>query len=230
MLMAINPMLIASGISAGSKLLGGILGKGESQKKQVMSQISGKMAAAKKYGISPLAMLGAQTQSFPSQGIGDTLADMGQDISRSVASRSTDSERSAIQLGLEKAKLENDYLRAQIASVQMNIRSQMAGPPKPVTLSPEGLPETVSPPARTSHVNAGVSFETNPWFSDAQTYEDRFGELGGSALGLINIPADYLWHNYFSPNSVGKRYVRHSPHFKRPSRNIGYPRFGGVRY
>lgn len=207
MLMAINPMVIASGISAGSKLLGGLLGKGEGQKKQVMSQISGKMAAAKKYGISPLAMLGAQTQSYPSQGIGDTLADMGQDISRSVAAQSTDSERTAIQLGLEKAKLENDFLRAQIASVQMNMASRMAGPPKPPGFEAVAgrVPEKVVPPQRTDNYNLlGMPFQSNPYSSDAQTLEDRHGEAGGSALGWMNVPADWWWTHFARPNSTAK--------------------------
>lgn len=43
-------------------------------------------------------------------------------------------------------------------------------------------------------VVGGVQVNPNPSFSDAEFYEQRYGELGGSGIGLVNIAADaYTW-------------------------------------
>lgn len=206
--MLMNPLLLSAGISAGSKLLGGLFGKKQdSVKRQVKDQIEAKIMSAKKFGISPLAMLGAQTQaSAPvSVGAGDYLADMGQDISRAVASQSTSAERAAVQLGLEKAKLENEFLRTQIASVQMSMRSAAAGPPKPPGGGLVGMNELKAPQA-TTHVN-GIPLD--PAASDAQSWEDRYWEAGGLVGAILAADADLsknlpTWAS--SPSAMGSAF------------------------
>lgn len=48
----------------------------------------------------------------------------------------------------------------------------------------------------------GIGGETNPRFADAQNYEDRYGEVGGSILGGINVLADG-WTNLRKGWKVG---------------------------
>lgn len=193
-----DPILGGSLISAGSSLLGSLFGgSGDTdwrrQKTVMKNQIQWKVADAKAAGISPLYALGAPTTSWSGSvgsepSIGNTLASMGQDIGRAVAAKSTDAERAIQALTLDKAALENEFLREQIRSIRTRTIRESAPP------LPGLVPERAVPPQRTTGVNFGRGSKSHPRFSDAQTYEDRYGELGGSILGLINIPADAI-HN-----------------------------------
>lgn len=143
--------------------------------------IRGKVEAAEKYGISKLYALGAPVSS-PVMGVGggpslgDSIASMGQDVSRAVAAGQSDAERSLQALTLEKAGLENDYLREQIASVRLRTARE-SGPPLPVTNSGNGnFKESITPPTRTPGMNFGVPIPFAPDVSDAQTWENRYGD------------------------------------------------------
>lgn len=66
-------------------------------------------------------------------------------------------------------------------------------------ITPDKLIEELRNPQRTTHVKiAGIPLRSASGFSDAQTYEDRYGEVGGSAIGLANIPADVLYNGYLA--------------------------------
>lgn len=128
-----DPLSLA--IGAGVNLLGGFLGR-QSQEDQraknealqrefAQNSVQWRVADAKKAGISPLYALGAPTMS-PSVGVqgdplGAALSSMGQDISRSKFQSLSEDERQMAgvlgQLGLERAQLQNDLLRAQIAKL-----------------------------------------------------------------------------------------------------------------
>lgn len=90
---------------------------------------------AKAAGIHPLYALGAQTHSFSPVQVGSenpagAFADMGQDISRAIDATRTADERTNSRLEaltLERAGLQNDLLRAQIAKLAPN----QVGPPAP---------------------------------------------------------------------------------------------------
>lgn len=178
-----------------------------------MAAIAGKMEAAEKYGISKLYALGAPTVSpavsvggESSSGLGEALANMGQDISRSVAAGQSDMERTIQKLTLEKAGLENEYLRAQINSVNSRTTRE-SGPPMPV---PGALnPETLKQPSRTTGINLGVGYQTNPYVSDAQTLTDRYGEGWLEWLLPFVIGGADAYHNMPSrPRSVGNQYLQ----------------------
>lgn len=94
-----------------------------------------KVEDAKKAGVHPLYALGANTQSFSpiavQDGLGSSIANMGQDISRAVSATQTAAERARSgarmgQLALERAELENELLRSQIAKTNSQL-----GPPFP---------------------------------------------------------------------------------------------------
>lgn len=176
--------------------------------------IEGKLNAAKKYGISALYALGSPTIS-PSVSVGGgggsdlgaSLASMGQDISRAVASGQTDAERALQALTLDKAKLENEYLAAQIASIRTRTVKESA-PPVPVS---GGLsPETAKPPTRTTGINAGIGYQTNPYFSDWENMENRYGESEiGATLGwLVNGIADAVWNAPRRPKSASRQFLQ----------------------
>lgn len=193
-------------ISAGSSLLGGILGKKEAdaniemQKDFAKKGIQWRVADAKKAGVHPLYALGANTTSFSPVSVGSLgagLSEMGQDISRAVEAVQSAPERmqSKVITGLqiERAKLENEMLKSQIAGqVASNVRNAQVGPAAPVM-----LPEKVQGPQRTTHVRVGGSnIALDPGTSDiGQMAEDRYGEGPASwAAGIAGMFNDALYN------------------------------------
>lgn len=167
------------------------------QKQFAQQGIQWKVADAKAAGVHPLFALGANTHSFSPVSVGSSAPDlsflgqMGQEIDRSRMATSTRGARAPVQqmerITLERGELENELLRSQIR----RSNAPYVGPAFPAL-----QPEEVVLPQRTGGVNIGVGLKSAPAFSDAQTYEDRYGELGGSAIGLGNIPADILYNVY----------------------------------
>lgn len=126
-----------AGLQAASSIAGLFGGGGMSDRKAAalqyeyaqriaQNQIQWRVADAKAAGIHPLYALGANV-SVPTPSVvgsrepsmGERLSSMGQDISRAVNAYKSTEERAAgklaTQLALEKAGLENDLLRSQIA-------------------------------------------------------------------------------------------------------------------
>jgi len=137
--------MIGDLISAGANIIGGLINKRSTdkagdknaalQREFAQTGIQWKVEDAKKAGVHPLYALGAQTMSASPSYVGDTslgsgIAEAGQNISRAVHSNSTAPTRNAValeQLTLERAGLENDLLRSQIAK---NV--QTSNPPVPM--------------------------------------------------------------------------------------------------
>lgn len=137
---------IISGIAS---LAGGIIGQNKQeqmaeknialQKEFAQSGIQWKVEDAKKAGVHPLYALGANTTSFSPVSVGSPLAEgisrMGQDVSRAMHATSNPMQRTVMGLTVEKAGLENELLRAQIAK----LRNQ-SGPPVPTATDPWSIP------------------------------------------------------------------------------------------
>lgn len=145
--------------------------------------IRGKIEAADKYGISRLYALGAPTMStgFSTGGseptLGAQLSDMGADVSRAVAAVQSDEERALQALTLEKAGLENDFLRAQIQSVNMRTARE-SGPAYPV------IPVTSNP---LPGMGGGFLGVQHPGLG--QKAENDYSDIGGNIFGgaaLVN--------------------------------------------
>lgn len=161
-------------LSAGTSLLGGLLGKSSTDKANEINQqnalrqealqrefaqsgIQWKVEDAKKAGVHPLYALGAQTTSYSPVSVGAVgdnslasgVASAGQDLSRAIAATSSKPTRTAAiaeALTLEKGALENDLLRAQIAKLKGQV-----GPPMPTLTDAAaipGQPATVIPEAK----------------------------------------------------------------------------------
>lgn len=105
------------------------------QKEFAQHGVRWKVEDAKQAGIHPLYALGASTISFSPSYVGSTydgIRQSGQDISRAINATRTGSERSDANarlaaLGLERAELENDLLRSQIARSNSQIGPSFPG-------------------------------------------------------------------------------------------------------
>lgn len=144
--------MIPALIAAGASLAGGLISKRAAssqaadnyaaQKEFAQNGVRWKVEDARKAGIHPLYALGASTVGFAPTAVGDSLgpslAAAGQDISRAVAAGSTAGERQQQQqmnaLQLERAGLENELLRAQIAKTTSGVGGQV-GPAFPSAVS-----------------------------------------------------------------------------------------------
>lgn len=168
----------------------------EAQKEFAQQGLRWKVEDAKAAGVHPLYALGAPSQSFsasfgaPQIGAdtssANAMASAGQDIGRAIAATSTPSERAYNQtvqtLALERAGLENELLRTQI-------RRQLVetGPAFPSSSTgPNGLGGV------TSVRVGGNSVKADPGWSDAQDFEDRYGELVSLPAGLGIAIADLV--------------------------------------
>ena len=138
--------LLGSLIGAGSSLLGGILG-GNSAAKQAKKvgthSIQWRVEDAQKAGVNPIYALGSPVMA-PMADVGSPLANgisnMGQDLGRaadavsSQSMRLDDFTRSMQLLQLQRAGLENDVLKQQLASSKLATMRQAGGlPPRPAS-------------------------------------------------------------------------------------------------
>lgn len=176
------------------------------QKEFAQNSIQWKVADAKKAGIHPIYALGNQATSFAPQSLGGMpdFAAVGQNLDRAAAQNQDHTTRAAAQLATEKIGLENELLRANINRINTEIarnpplpgngtalipgQGQTAGPLPGVVIAPDG--HKIELPQYMPNLSIGSAYKTNPNFSDAQSYEDRYGEFAGSVLGLINVLAD----------------------------------------
>lgn len=174
-------------ISAVGSLFGGLLGKSSQEKaneqniklqKQFAQEgIQWKVADAVKAGVHPLYALGAQTTAFSPSVVGDTalpnaLQNMGQDIGRAVGARMTPEGKAAATIAalqVERAGLENDLLRSQIRAIN-------------APGSPPGVP-VIGQDASDPLIMGGKEITRNPNFSDAQDFENRYGEWTDWTVG-----------------------------------------------
>lgn len=162
------------------------------QREFAQSGIQWKVADARKAGIHPVYALGGQTHAASPIAVGDTpgigasMAEMGQDISRAFnATRSSGARQTAFdetvqKLTLQKMGLENDLLASQIKRLQVN-----SNPPLPI---PEGKADDRPP----LHVG-GQRWSTDPTTSNVEDFSKRYGDEG---------PAQWLaqalvaWNDY----------------------------------
>lgn len=215
MLQALLPGLI----SAGSSLLGGFLNR-DAQKdanavnaanadKQIALQrefaqnaIQWKAADAEKAGIHPAFAMGASTTSFspvsvgaiPETGVGTGLANMGQDISRSVAAFRSPGEKvggalTAQQVAGNELDLETKKLNNQL--LQIKITQALGQPGTPPGLPPGAfeVPENPKSEQRPPLMISGNRWLTNPNTSPMKAWEDQYGDEGPASWLLPPVIA-----------------------------------------
>lgn len=181
-------------ISGGLGLLGSAM-QGSPNYKKIANQtfkgdFNARMSMGERYGISKLVMAGVPPVSpAPTAvggGIGEAMANMGQDISRAVSNIASPLERQVAAETLKKARSENELIQAQTRSI--NVRTAQAVAPPP----PGGpIPTEVMKPVRTTGGNyAGVGIPFDPGTSDAQVWQNRYGDLWENIFGTANLARD----------------------------------------
>lgn len=196
------------------------------QKEFAQQGIRWKVADAQAAGLHPLAALGAQTNSF-SNIVGSDIpiaktdfGGMGQDIGRAIDAGSTASERNtrmqdavakvATTFALEKASLENDLLRTNIAKERAQLPPPFPSPvpiPRPgpnrsvggMAIGEDELKQKAEDVPGTRVVRPfGYPLQANPWFNDGQQFEDRYGdsEIGSTIKFGVNTLADHIYTGY----------------------------------
>lgn len=204
------------------------------QKEFAQSGIQWKVKDAEAAGVHPLFALGAQTTSFSPSSVGggaadfSFLGDAGQNIGRAIDStRSTPASALALQLGkvqIEGAQLDNELKRTQLASAIATNMNQAGGHPGlPGLFTQHAVPgqgdsgsndPTLTPaqhmlrsPQYTTNLKAfGKDIMPHPGYSDAQSYEDRYGEMSDFVAGPWIAYKDWM-HNvapYLYKNVYGK--------------------------
>lgn len=149
------------------------------QKQFAKNAIQWKVQDSLKAGIHPLYGLGANTVNYSPVSVGGPdmswLGDMGQEIDRARMATSgaeTRGTTAALEsLSLERAGLENDLLRAQIAKTNAQV-----GPPMPGgsgALTAFGVPVST------------VKGET-----EAQDWENRYGDFATDGVGALRLVRD----------------------------------------
>ena len=191
----VAPAIVAAGISAAADLAGGLIGsgsnnhRGRENREAIYNSVAQKVKAARDWGISPLYALGAPiySPSAPVGGgdpvMGQAISNMGQDVSRAVAAGQTDAERALQALTLEKAGLENDYLRAQITSVRTRTLREV-GPSLPGNLRGRDISLPLS------SVLPGPKWKVEPGVSNSQDVADEYGDIAQELYGLYHLAVD----------------------------------------
>lgn len=190
------------------------------QKEFAQSGIQWRVKDAEAAGIHPLYALGAQTTSYAPVSVGGgNFAEAGQNIGRAIdATRSNPAKADALantasQIQLEGLQLDNEIKRAQLASAHA-LANQSSNPGLPSVLTTNdimGMPgqgdspqldRMVDPQLSTSLREAGIRQPVNPNWSDAQTFQDRYGELMENVYGIGNLFADkhYQRQQHFNKN------------------------------
>lgn len=209
------------------KILGSIIGAGasvlgaksnlKSQKDFAKKGIQWKVADSLKAGIHPIYGLGANTMSFTPSNVGGEVSqiasNLGADIDRSRMATADAPARGVLgKLALERAGLENDLLRSQIASTRARLSGPAIGPPPGQALKfPDGSPFATG--------------DSTP----AQVMQDNYGDLVEGGYGLWRLDKDVTDNN---PNWYLNPTVKKSSPFyyttrRPPPLKGGYPRFGG---
>lgn len=185
---------IAGGIGAIGNVIGGWMGQESAedaarenarlQRQYAQHGIKWRVKDAIDAGIHPLYALGAQTHSFSPSSVGSSsmgqgIAAAGQDLGRALGATMTTPEKlSAFEIARQALILEGGALDNQIKATQLaRARQLMASP---------------SFPSSEEELRAfGKSWSRNPGFMDAQTGENRYGELSDFIFGPAALYGDY---------------------------------------
>lgn len=215
--------------------------------------ISWKVQDALDAGVHPLAALGASSASYSPVSVGTSaatfsgLGDGGADIGRAVNATMTKSDKqtaagkAAEALALERGTLENELLRTQIASQTAKLNQAGGNPsmPNPGERSLlDGQGSTVNlpiPEAKKSKDRPGLFLHgkrvlTNPLTSNAEEYEDRYGDEGlGSAIPQAGILGSDFVHNVNNGNLTREGFVQWAKdalHWIDRKTDMGFGRYG----
>lgn len=141
----VAPAIAAAGIGALADLGGGLVDQyfnekasdkaWKRQKKVLQNQVQWRVADAVAAGLHPLAALGLSPANGPAatvgSSLGSALSGMGQNLGRAAEAYLTPTDKASGRMALlaeERAKLENDLIRSQIAGAQKALLTQGSTP------------------------------------------------------------------------------------------------------
>ena len=190
-------------IQAGGSLLGGLLGKGPPKPSaMVVSHIKGVMDASKRFGINPLTILGSiggPTQgTAPPNYMGAALADAAMFAADAFLK---EGDQQALQLNAYQEQ--NRQLQERLTHVTLNPKvpgiyggGDGAGGGQGGVDAVQGVsgahvpvPDPYLDIGSGTYVN-GELIEPTPGWSPANVYENEYGEVGGSIMGLGKLAVD----------------------------------------
>lgn len=217
--------------SVASSLIGANSAKKQAklQKEFAQEGIQWKVADAQKAGVHPLFALGANTHSYSPVSVGGPdmswLGDMGQEIDRSRQAVSDAGSRSGQatleRLSVDRAGLENELLRAEIAKTRAQV-----GPPSPTPGVASNDPLILQAGDKITKWGTGKG-------SPAQDVEDQYADIVSNAYGAYKLFNDALdnWDaskHWSSPKWLNSKLQSYSDAMsKRRGASRGFPRFGG---
>lgn len=155
------------------------------QKQFAKSGIQWRVEDAKKAGVHPIYALGANTTSYTPQSVGDPLggaiSEASQSFGRAINHTMTSDERVASKvltdLHIERAKLQNDQLRLDIAASTNRLMTQPGtGKPTPGVGGP--VPQETSVDAAPRVFYDGSEIIHSPGYSSGDTYEKAYQSAG----------------------------------------------------
>lgn len=180
-------------------------------------------AASQAAGFNPLTTLGMGTGGGVLANSGATLAtqhsvdgmleSVGDVLSGDRARRMAEEKKRAelLDLELQRFKAGSSYMqnpgaaavRTAAAGERFNTKVRPAANPKIATISPAAAAATGGDTPASEGVTAvtigGYPLDPYAGNSDAEVGEQRYGEIGSAALGLVNFGADYM--NTFHPKA-----------------------------
>lgn len=190
------------------------------QKEFAQSGIQWKVKDAEAAGVHPLYALGANTMSYSPTQVGQSTPDSnfigetGQNIGRAIQAGSSNQRKldaigtTMAAINLEGASLDNELKKVQIASAirLANQNGAAHGIPDPFAQLPAGVAiegqgdaiplhhQMKLPEYLTNLKIAGNDWKPHPGWSNAQTYEDRYGEMSDYIFGPAIAASDYFYN------------------------------------
>lgn len=163
------------------------------QRRFARNGITWKVKDAKRAGVHPLFALGAQTASFTPSYQSPDYSFIGQ-----AAGAAADRKTAEKQMQLNERLLDSQIKKMDAEARYWDAAAQGAGAAaggKKLS-NDTGTLHSMNQAQQTPALSIGGNIiHTDPGFSDAQSYEDRWGEIGGIILGAINMGAD-AWETF----------------------------------
>lgn len=182
-------------ISGVSSLAGGIMGSKSAaadrkyQKEYAQNSVQWRAADAKKAGIHPLAALGhsgAQYQPVGDGGLGSAVSQAGQQLGSAVSASPKNKLATALGESSMRVDAANvELLQAQKLQILDGIRKSQQGI-KPMTTN---LP---SPEKTTRPIVGGKPLPHDKTSSDAEAYEQRYGDIAQEIGGAVTAYQDFI--------------------------------------
>lgn len=199
--------MLGSILGAVGSLAGSLLGKKSAdkniklQKEFAQNSLQWKARDAEKAGISKVFAMGAPTTSFTPSSVGGDfsfLGDAGQNIGRAISASQTPQgqagaiPRAAQAVQLEGMQLDNEFKKAQIASLNKNLTQAGQPPGVPSVDANYGLPGqpfTVEPPVIEPKTKMDVELSGHPGVVPGNTPENLVVTTASGKRILMPAPA-----------------------------------------